>query len=174
MTNGEKIKAIFPSAEIDIGNGGNDIWIAIDCWTIFKKEWWNAEYQEPSDSENSNKSEIPTGSTTKNNLAVDCISREQALGAIRNLYPGMPRVDFNGSLRKWVDKYKPYIECDDAIKQLPSVTPQPRKGHWTEEFNDLEGEVRFTCSSCGKYQLFGTDFCYHCGAKMVEPQESEG
>ena len=54
----------------------------------------------------------------------DCISREQALVAIRNLYPGMPRVDFNGSLRKWVDKYKPYIECDDAIKQLPSVTPQ--------------------------------------------------
>ena len=45
---------------------------------------------------------------------------------IRNLYPGMPRVDFNGSLRKWVDKYKPYIECDDAIKQLPSVTPQFR------------------------------------------------
>ena len=78
--------------------------------------------------------------TTKNNLSselektrkklekdfgeLDCISREQALVAIRNLYPGMPRVDFNGSLRKWVDKYKPYIECDDAIKQLPSVTPQ--------------------------------------------------
>ena len=49
---------------------------------------------------------------------LDCISREQALVAIRNLYPGMPRVDFNGSLRKWVDKYRPYIECDDAIKQL--------------------------------------------------------
>ena len=62
--------------------------------------------------------------TTKNDLGVDCISREQALVAIRNLYPSMPRVDFNGSLRKWVDKYKPYIECDDAIKELPSVTPQ--------------------------------------------------
>ena len=49
MTNGEMIKAIFPSAEIDIGNGGNDIWIAIDCWTIFKKEWWDAEYKEPTD-----------------------------------------------------------------------------------------------------------------------------
>ena len=67
--------------------------------------------------------------TTKNDLGVDCISREQALVAIRNLYPSIPRVDFNGSLRKWADKYKPYIECDDAIKQLPSLTPQePRKG----------------------------------------------
>ena len=61
---------------------------------------------------------------TKNDLGVDCISRAEALGAIRNLYPGMPRVDFSGSLRKWVDKYKPYIECDDAIKKLPPVTPQ--------------------------------------------------
>ncbi len=78
---------------------------------------------------------------TKNDLGVDCISREKALVAIRNLYPGMPRVDFNGSLRKWVDKYKPYIECDDAIKELPSVTPQeprwipvsemlPEEGQW--------------------------------------------
>lgn len=55
----------------------------------------------------------------------------------------------------------------------PLVEIKPKTGHWIEEFNDLEGEVRFTCSSCGKYQLFGTDFCYHCGVKMVEPQESE-
>ena len=58
----------------------------------------------------------------KNHLGVDCVSREQVLVAIRNLYPSMPRVDFNGSLRKWSDKYKPYIECEDAIKELPSVT----------------------------------------------------
>ena len=53
---------------------------------------------------------------------------------------------------------------------IPSAEPT---GHWIEEFNDLEGEVRFTCSSCGKYQLFSTDYCYNCGARMVEPQESE-
>lgn len=59
---------------------------------------------------------------------------------------------------------------DSAIKALEQ---EPKTGHWIEEFNDIEGEVRFTCSCCGKYQLFGTDFCYNCGAKMVEPQESE-
>ena len=58
----------------------------------------------------------------------------------------------------------------ERIARLPSVTPkiEPRKGHWIEEFVDTEGEVRFTCSCCGKYQLFGTDFCYNCGAKMEE------
>ena len=55
-----------------------------------------------------------------------------------------------------------------AIKALEQ---EPRKGHWTEEFNDLEGEVRYTCSSCGKYQLFGTDFCYNCGSDNREVEE---
>ncbi len=60
-----------------------------------------------------------------------------------------------------------------AIADGKPLEQEPKIGHWIEEVNDLEGEVRFTCSSCGNYQLFGTDFCYHCGAKMVEPQESE-
>jgi hypothetical protein len=62
----------------------------------------------------------------------------------------------------------------EMVKELPSVvipSAEPKTGHWIEEFNDLEGEVRFTCSSCGKYQLFETDFCYNCGAEMFEPQE---
>lgn len=116
-----------------------------------------------------NKSEIPTGSD-------DCISREQALVAIRNLYPDMPRVDFNGSLRKWVDKYKPYIECDDAIELLPSVTPIRPKGHWIYDKNF----ANWICSKCGEtpktigYVGPGTfmaehfKYCNHCGADMRE------
>ena len=115
-------------------------------------------------------------SITKNNLGVDCISREQALVVIRNLYPSMPRVDFNGSLRKWVNKYKPYIECDDAITQLSSVTPQePKTGHW------IDDEFGSKCSCCGIYTHLDKfdrpmkfKYCSMCGAKMVEPQESEG
>ena len=61
-------------------------------------------------------------------------------------------------------------ECRDILKYL---TELPKTGHWIEEFNDLEGEVRFTCSSCGKYQLFGTDYCYNCGAKMTESEVKE-
>ena len=83
--------------------------------------------------------------TTKNDLGVDCISRAEALGAIRNLYPSMPRVDFSGSLRKWVDKYKPYIECDDAIKELPSVTPQEPRWIPVEERLPEDGQRVLFC-----------------------------
>lgn len=57
------------------------------------------------------------------------------------------------------------------VTRLLSLEPEPKKGHWIEEFNDLEGEVRFTCSNCKKYQLFGTDFCYHCGSDNKEVEE---
>ena len=58
------------------------------------------------------------------------------------------------------------LETQARVKSLPPVTPKQRTGRWIKEFNDIEGEVRFTCSSCGEFQLFGTDFCYYCGAKM--------
>ena len=51
MTNGEKIKEIFPQAEIipqyvvDIGLIGYDV--CIDGETYFSEEWWNMEYLEP-------------------------------------------------------------------------------------------------------------------------------
>jgi hypothetical protein len=66
-------------------------------------------------------------------------------------------------------------EVMDDIKasmiKLPSVTHARPKGHWIREFNDIEGEVRFTCSNCRKYQLFETDFCYHCGSDNRKEEE---
>ena len=105
------------------------------------------EEQEPSSSEKPNKSEIPTSSD-------DCISRQAVLDLIN---------------ADWK-----YENLEIEINNLPSVTPVRLKGHWIEEFNDIEGEVRFTCSNCKKYQLFGTDFCYNCGSdnrKVEECQE---
>ena len=63
MTNGEKMQAVFPYIEmwgeskdtLDYSLGGMVHRIT--------KSWWNAEYKEP------NKSEIPTGSTTKNGIS---------------------------------------------------------------------------------------------------------
>lgn len=57
----------------------------------------------------------------------------------------------------------------NAIKSGEVVNEErTRKGHWIEEFKDVEGEVRFTCSCCGKYQLFETDYCYNCGSDNRE------
>ena len=80
------------------------------------------------------------------------------------------------------------IRLDEIIKGLPSVKPQkPKTGHWiTIPFGNNHGEYRpnkYACSECGweidlcrglQQDTGHRLFCEHCGAKMVEPQESEG
>ncbi len=57
------------------------------------------------------------------------------------------------------------------IKNLPPVTPQPKTGHW------IDLPFSFECSECGIIRAKETsgkyNFCPHCGARMIEPQESE-
>ena len=36
--------------------------------------------------------------------------------------------------------------------------------HWIKKWQD--GEERFYCSACRKYELFMSDYCPNCGAKM--------
>lgn len=78
-----------------------------------------------------------------------------------------------------------------SIDNLPSVTPQPRKGHWIRigdrdfGYRDI---VICKCSECGdekkftgKFELEGHrlvidmdhvyKFCPNCGAKMAESEE---
>jgi len=60
---------------------------------------------------------------------------------------------------------------DMAIKALEK---EPRKGHWID-YSD-EGFVE--CSECGSAtncdgNIADLHFCFSCGAKMIEPQESE-
>ena len=61
----------------------------------------------------------------------------------------------------------------DEINKLSSVNPQePKTGHWSHDGSHWKN--RFICSECG-YKLFDeqTNYCPNCGARMVEPQESE-
>ena len=60
-----------------------------------------------------------------------------------------------------------------AVKALKPVVPIRSKGHW-----DIKDNMWWVCSACGcqtrmmkKYNV--PRFCPACGAKMVEPQESE-
>ena len=107
----------------------------------------------------SNYSEIPTGSTTKNDLGVDLISRADVLKLMQDNWH-----THNGD---WAMQ-----ESMDDIRALPSVTPQePKTGHWISRPH-IYG-VAF-CSECGfELKINNTNYCPNCGAKMVEPQESE-
>ena len=88
-------------------------------------------------------------------------------------------------------KENPY-QLYKRIESLPTVKLQePKTGHWIEEIiNECSRKV--FCSECGCpppfehvsngdiYSAGGygvinkTKYCPNCGAKMVEPQESEG
>ena len=48
----------------------------------------------------------------------------------------------------------------DDIKALPSVTQQPKTGHW------IATEDGFECSECGCISRSRADFCQYCRAKM--------
>ena len=69
------------------------------------------------------------------------------------------------------------------IMVLPSVNLQePKTGHWIAQ--DIHNcHTDFKCSECGYIHSFmhiygeptaDYTYCPNCGAKMVEPQESEG
>lgn len=88
----------------------------------------------------------------------DAISRQEALGCCRN---------------EWEE------EVEMRLKSLPPVNPQPKTGHW---INVNEGKWNtipaYKCSACGANADLRdwsgeSPFCPWCGAKMIEPQETE-
>lgn len=65
MTNGEKIKEIFPSTDSRLDEKTAIMLVKwVDGTTkCFKADWWDAEYEEP---------------TPKDDLGIDCIDRAKA------------------------------------------------------------------------------------------------
>lgn len=50
-----------------------------------------------------------------------------------------------------------------TINDLPSVTPQPKKGHWIAM---SEGFTPYECSECESVEFKKSKYCPNCGAKM--------
>jgi hypothetical protein len=111
----------------------------------------------------------------------DCISRKRAIERLKLNFPISQGADNSRDRHRYMQA----LADMQAIRELPSVTPQePRKGHWMNKqrlFDSCSAE----CSSCHKrsngymhdngFSLASMyyDFCPKCGARMVEPQESE-
>lgn len=60
---------------------------------------------------------------------------------------------------------------------LEALEQEPKTGHWVK-IHPLQADDggAYMCSCCGTgdWRIKGTEnFCHNCGAKMVEPQESE-
>ena len=173
MTNGEKIQQDFacelcePIIEDDIIHvifaDKKDSAIGFD-WS-----WWNAEYKEP---------------TPKNDLGVDCISRTRAIERLKLNFPISQGADNSRDRHRYMQA----LADLQAIKELPSVTPQKRKGYWINhrehcEMNNLIPSglgSYFWCSNCDRginaseWVRNNYNYCPNCGCCMVESQESEG
>ena len=70
--------------------------------------------------------------------------------------------------------------CGTLYEELKNGTPQPKAGHWVSI--DEEPHEVYECDRCGRVVSTFTaniephieyKYCPNCGARMVEPQESE-
>lgn len=69
-----------------------------------------------------------------------------------------------------------------TVKQLPSIKPRQKTGHWIEQDNgNMLTYHRYKCSVCGGKKTFETgnwiqihdckwNYCPDCGAKMTESE----
>ena len=91
----------------------------------------------------------------------DAISRQVVLDMLENINAETEGVSFY---------YEHYVEY---IKNLQSVTPQPKTGQWIDE----EGDYGTRCSECKKWYphkiitKHEVLYCSSCGAKMQEVEE---
>ena len=116
--------------------------------------------------------------TTKENLVVgDCISRD----AVQN-YVESHIQEINtgyGDLNNHTNRILRMIV--DGIRNLPSIQPKPKTGHW-EQYG-YSWEDKFKCSECGEEQpkilcgerIIGhwSDYCPNCGADMRERSRND-
>ncbi|MBQ7265123.1 MAG: hypothetical protein IJS61_03405 [Firmicutes bacterium] len=69
--------------------------------------------------------------------------------------------------------YNDYSKLFDFVDNMPSVTPQPKTGHWIEK-DGYDGDTYYDCSECGEIWVAiegtpwdnGMNYCPNCGAKM--------
>lgn len=110
-------------------------------------------------------SDLPPVTPLEQEPCEDAIRREDAIDAVSEALEHVV-VENEDVARKMMNK-------------LPSVNSQPKTGHWIRELirNEKGGCIgaKMICSECGndnkhdEYMIY----CPNCGAKMVEPQESE-
>ena len=64
-----------------------------------------------------------------------------------------------------------YASARNIIRELPSVTQ--KSGKWHRKYDRIVNDCFWECDKCGCGYQHEYNYCPNCGAKMVEPQESE-
>lgn len=88
----------------------------------------------------------------------DCISRQAVLD--------LPRIKTHNV---WGNVIYESVDVEN-VRQLPSVTPQPKMGHWVKVIEE-NGHAFYLCSVCKEGTDENYDYCPFCGCKMQEVKE---
>lgn len=104
----------------------------------------------------------------------DTISRTRAIERLKLNFPISDGADNSRDRHRYMQA----LADIQAIREMPSVTPQPKTGHWINAYPKIEPNPMFMyaiCSVCDFKQSISIklNFCPNCGARMVETQESE-
>ena len=113
---------------------------------------------------------------------IDCISRAQTQTEIEMNASRYTIAKERGGMGQveWSDQLIKVSDAVDIIRHLSSVTPQERTGHWVGI--DEEPHEDYECDKCGYIISTYTaniephteyKYCPSCGARMIEPKESE-
>lgn len=140
MTNGEKIKEIFPNVDnrLDAKTGIMIVKWADNTTKFFKISWWSAEYKEPSSSE------IPISSEYVDRHSVDMLAYRY--------------------LKEPTDNHVAFYE---DFLDLPSVTPIRPKMRWIDHSDEgyVECPKCGSATNCDD-NIADLHFCFSCGAEM--------
>lgn len=106
----------------------------------------------------------------------DAISRQEAIDAIYKMHMnGKEGVLHDLKTETGSDAFfaETIADAVEALEDLPSVN-SVKTGYWIRQDNTKEPLYGwYFCSECNSVIGDKTKFCSNCGAKMVEPQESE-
>lgn len=91
---------------------------------------------------------------------MDLINRQVAIDTLEKIMADHP-----------IDGYEDECQLINALKSLPSVTPERKTGKWIDRGYM---KVGYHCSECGGYVVSGKEnFCPNCGEDMREGQDGE-
>ncbi len=101
----------------------------------------------------------------------DTVSRQAVLDGLASIAKAKAKSDAQKSLMGRIMFF---------TEKLPSVTPQPKIGHWIEK-DGFDGDTYYDCSECGESWTTiegtpwnnGMNYCPNCGTKMQEVEEIE-
>lgn len=98
------------------------------------------------------------------NMAIKALSQEPCDVAVSRILQRM--WNCRSKQTTSIDK----VKMEQIIREeLPSVTHKSGKWIDREEYD----ADRWKCSICGRTEQYQERYCPNCGARMVEPQESE-